>query len=270
MSDYPVFEAPAPGSEAGPERDPEFPPLLTGHEIAEGGDALARAVAGARDSSFGAGDFVWSRSRDTFDTALVLEPDISRERACEIAFVAQVAFAECFGAVSPPEVAMTFGWPTTLRLNGGRIGELRLVVADADDDDGAPMWMVVGLRLVMRHEQYHVDPGKMPDVTTFEEEGCGDIDAVDLVESFARHMLVWIHTWTEDGFRPVHDNYVFRADGYNEETEISHAGRTRKGMLIGLDERGCALLKGEDGKVEALDATAAITSESVFAGGAQT
>ncbi|MCB1482064.1 MAG: biotin/lipoate--protein ligase family protein [Rhodobiaceae bacterium] len=265
MSDYPAYQAPV----SEPARDPEFPPLLTGHEISAEEDALARAVAGARGGSFGAGDFVWSRAHDVFDTALVLEPDIARERAAEIAFVAQVAFADCFGAISPPEVALTFGWPMTVRLNGGRIGELRLVVADADDDDGAPMWMVAGLRLVMRHEHYHVDPGKMPDVTTFEEEGCGDIDTVDLVEAFARHLLVWIHTWSEDGFKPVHDNYVFRADGYNEETTITHAGKAHDGTLIGLDERGAALMKTADGKVEALDPMLAVIREMDIAGGAR-
>lgn len=275
MSDFPVYQPPAAEPEqaepehAGPAREPEFPPLLTGHAVEPGESAFERAVAGARDGSFGAGDVTWSRSRFTFDMAIVLEPDIVRDRAGEMAFVAQVAFAECFGAVSPPEVALTFGWPMTLRLNGARVGDMRLAVSDDDDAGGAPNWMVVALTLIMRHERYEVDPGLMPDVTTFEEEGCGEIETVDLVESFARHLLVWIHSWSEDGFREVHNMYVFRADGYKEETEIAHAGASHTGEFIGLDERGCALLKGADGKVIALDPMRAVLREADLKDGAK-
>ncbi|MCB1473351.1 MAG: biotin/lipoate--protein ligase family protein [Rhodobiaceae bacterium] len=255
-----VSSANKPG--AGPAaRQPEFPPLITGHGVGEGVDAFAHAVAGARDGRYGAGDFVWSRSPVAFAAALVLEPDVPRARTYEMAFVAQVAFAECFGAIAPPEVALTFGWPATLRLNGARIGELQFALSPVDDADGAPDWLVVGLDLVLRHERYHVDPGEMPDVTTFEEEGCGDIEPLELVESFARHLLVWIHTWQDDGFRPVHDNYVFRADGYNEETEIAHAGKSHFGVFLGLDETGAALLRSADGEVVALDAAQAFAGD---------
>lgn len=94
----------------------------------------------------------------------------------------------------------------------------------------------------------------MPDVTTFEEEGCGDIAAAELVESYARHLMAWLHTWREDGFRPIHEHYLFRADGYNEETELGAPGNKIAGTFIGLDEHGGALMKDADGKVHALDA----------------
>ena len=66
-----VSSANKPG--AGPAaRQPEFPPLITGHGVGEGVDAFAHAVAGARDGRYGAGDFVWSRSPVAFAAALVL------------------------------------------------------------------------------------------------------------------------------------------------------------------------------------------------------
>ncbi|MFN0262996.1 biotin/lipoate--protein ligase family protein [Tepidamorphus sp. 3E244] len=269
MSDYPTYAPPSAAEPAAetveqapsPLGEPEFPPLLTGHEIGADEDAFVRATEGARAGRLEAGDFLWKRTRDAFDTAIVLEPDVPRARAAEFAFVAQVAFADSFGAISPPEVALTFGWPNALRLNGGRIGHLRLAISPEDDADGAPLWMVAGLSLVVRHERYDVEPGNMPDITTFEEEGCGDVDTIELISSFARHLLVWIHTWSEDGFAAVHETYLFRADGHKEDTELESGGQSASGTFMGLDENGGALIKRADGSMVALPALPGLLAE---------
>ena len=245
--------------------EPRFPPLISGHALDAGEDVFAAAVAGARARDLEAGDFLWSRDPNVFDVAIVLEPDVARAATAQAAFVAQVAFADCFGALSPPEVALTFGWPMTVNLNGARIGRLRMGLADSDDAGGAPDWIVIGLSLALRHEHYTIDPGLVPDETTFEEEGCGDIGAAQLVESFARHLLTWFHTWEEDGFRTVHDAYVFRAENYREETTIAHDGREVAGTFMGLDDNGAALVRQADGALASLDAMAAMEHESDLA-----
>jgi biotin-(acetyl-CoA carboxylase) ligase len=47
------------------------------------------------------------------------------------------------------------------------------------------------------------EPGRRPDLTSLVQEGCVEITAVRLLESFARHFLAWLHRWQEDGFAPV-------------------------------------------------------------------
>ncbi len=242
--------------------EPRFPPLITGHAVVTGDDVFAGAVAGARAGKLEAGDLLWSLAPDVLDVAVVLEPDVPRAATAQAAFVAQVAFSECFGALSPPEVALTFGWPMTLNLNGARVGGLRMAVADNDDDIGAPHWIVLGLKATLQDEGASPDPGLNPDKTSFVEEGCGDIAATQLVESFAHHLLTWFHTWEEDGFRPVHEAYVFRADHYRKEASFTHGGSQVSGTFIGLDDNGAALLKQADGTVTSLDAMTAAEREA--------
>jgi BirA family transcriptional regulator, biotin operon repressor / biotin---[acetyl-CoA-carboxylase] ligase len=237
--------------------DPVFPPLLTGHAVKAPEQAFASAVRGAARRQLRAGDIVWSRNADRLDCAIVLEPEVPREQAVEMMFVTLVAFGDCFGALSPPEIALTFAWPTTIRVNGGRAGEARIAMAAERGDDGAPRWMVAGVEVDLRAKGERAKaPGLFPDLTTLYDEGCGDITRTQLVESFSRHLLSWIHLWETEGFREVHDSLLYRLDGHREEVVVELGGARHEGRFTGLDEHGNMLLEGPLGIriVEAMDA----------------
>lgn len=223
--------------------EPTFPPLLTGHPVKRPLMPFAHAVAGARAGQLGAGDVVWSRNTSRLDCAIVLEPDVAPERALEMHYLTMVAFGDALGALAPPEVAVTYDWPATLRVNGGIAGGFRTAMAKRRDDISAPDWLVVGVSLAMRGDLSILDPGRDRDHTNLDEEGCAEVDRTSLLDSFCRHFLTWIHTWEEDGFKPVHEAWLFRADGYREEITLAYEGREIKGTFIGLDDHGNLLLK---------------------------
>lgn len=227
--------------------EPTFPPLLTGHPVKSPVMPFAHAVEAARAGRLGAGDVVWSRNTSRLDCAIVLEPDVPPERTLEIHYLTMVAFGDALGATAPPEVAVTYGWPATLRVNGGIAGGFRTAMADTCGETGAPDWLVVSVGLAMRGDFSILDPGRDRDHTNLDEEGCSEVDRTTLLDSFCRHFLTWIHTWEEDGFKPVHENWLFRADGYREEIALTYDGRALKGTFIGLDDHGNLLLKTDAG-----------------------
>lgn len=227
--------------------DPEFPPLLTGHPVKAPERAFEAAIEGVASGRLGAADFVWARDAARLDCALVLEPDADRVRSAEMVFVAMVAFGDSFGAIAPPEVGLTYRWPMTLCVNGARAGRVRAAISAGDDENGHPDWMVVGLSLDIRRSERDQEPGQSPDVTDLVEEGCGEMTRTELLESYSRHLLTWIHTWQTEGFRPVHDLLVFRAEGYRDPVTIEHAGTTREGRFIGLDDHGNLILETQTG-----------------------
>lgn len=236
--------------------DPEFPPLITGVAVKSPDRPLDKAVAAMRRGEAGAGDLYWGRNTARLDCAIMLEPEVDRARCLEMLFVAQVAFAESFGALAPPNSALTFRWPTEIRLNGGRIGQISAAIAMEEDDAGIPAWMVIGLDVDISENAGRPDPGHEPDRTCLVEEGCGDLDRTSLLASFARHLLTWVHSWEEDGFRSVADNFLFRADGYRDAVRIGNGAGAVEGTFIGLDEHGGLLLKTDTG-VTAIDGWAA-------------
>ncbi|MBA5776619.1 hypothetical protein H2509_05710 [Stappia sp. F7233] len=228
--------------------EPSFPPLLTGIAVDAGTDAFAAACEGARRGELGAGDFVWSRAIDRISVALVLEPDVDRRRAREMLFVAMVALADAIGANTPPEFAFTWLWPATLRANGAAVGQMRYQEAPAASDDATPDWLAVGIEIrLFDVTAPEGEPGERPDRTTLAEEGAGDLEAGEMISSLARHWLTWIHRWETDGIRPVHEAWLFRADGYGKEVALPSLHGEAKGIFLGLDEAGNLLLKAEGG-----------------------
>lgn len=226
--------------------DPTFPPLLTGHDVKGKPGPFETACARAQGGEAGAGDVFWARDTARFDWACVLEPEVETARALQMHFTAMVALGDAFGAIAPPEVGFQYRWPGELLVNGGKAGQARLAVGP-EDGEGVPAWLAVGLDLVIRRDNGGQEPGANPDTTALHEEGCGEITRTELVESVSRHFLTWVHTWNDEGFRSVHENWLGRADGWEEDITVAWAGTEHTGKFLTIDDEGNMLLKGDDG-----------------------
>lgn len=248
--------------------DPTFPPLLNGHGVKSPLRPFNHAITGARTREFGAGDVVWSRNTALFDCAIVLEPEVAYERALEMLYLSMVALGDAIGALSPPEIAVTYWWPQTIRVNGAYAGEVR-IAAGPQDGAGVPEWLVLGAEIAMRGDLSDPDPGRHPDRTSLQEEGAGEFNRTDLIESYCRHFLTWLHSWEQDGFRPVHEAWLFRADGYEKDTEIDYRGERLAGHFVSLDDTGNLLLKTQEGMQLLRTALAARELEAEAPGEAQ-
>lgn len=193
--------------------------------------AFNRAVVRAGRGRWGAGDLAWLDTDTRLEMALVMEPEVPRERCGEMVPLLAVAFGDAFGAVAPPEVAVTYRWPDRLLVNGAEAG--RLDIRAAEGGSGPPDWLVVGLSLAVRPDARDADPGHDPSRTTLWDEGCGEITVRELAAATARHATANLHLWDTEGFAPIHRAWTPR-----------HAGEDG---FVGLDERGNALVR-RDGR----------------------
>ena len=238
--------------------DPSFPPLLNGRPVLEPHDPFAAAIAACQGAETEAGDFFWSCSTGEISFAVVLEPEVTRARAQEMLFVLMVACADALGAISPPELAITWNWPAEIYGNGGRLGSVRLAMSETEDAQGAPEWMVVGVSLALKPRD-ESEPGLNPNSTTLWDEGAVEMEAVPALESLSRHFLTWVHRWETDGFGPVHEAWLFRCDGYRKQVE----GGESTGEFVGLDDCGNLLLKTGAG-TKSMGVQAALASDTVM------
>lgn len=216
------------------EAAPTFPPLLSG-EDAGAEDPVDRASALAA-LGCDAGTVVFSLQADRLRAALVFAPEVPLEEAMAMLPLCGVGLQNALGALGPAELAVHLGWDGGIFVNGASCGRLR-VRASAADPAAVPDWLVVGIELPL--VQTEVDPGVRPDVTALYDEGCADLDPVRLLESWARHTLVWINRWSGEGARPLHAEWMGLARGVGEPVEI--AGRS--GTFLGVDERFGLLLR---------------------------
>ncbi|SFD47059.1 biotin/lipoate--protein ligase family protein [Roseivivax sediminis] len=224
--------------------EPSFPPMLDGRAVPEPPfDAAIRAAATGAE----AGLVLYDPSAADLAVSLVLVPEVPIEDSAVMLPLAGVALQNALGALGPAELPVHLGWDGTVYVNGGRCGRVRAAVPETSPG-AAPDWLVLGAELRFRPVG---DGGEAPEETALHAEGCGDLTPMDLTESWARHALLWIHGWEEDGVAPLHREWSGLARGMGEPIEV--AGRT--GTFLGLDERLGLLLKTEAGATEALPLT---------------
>jgi biotin-(acetyl-CoA carboxylase) ligase len=204
----------------------DLPPPYRLISLREVGDAFVHAQKVAAEE--GAGTLVHVGRFDMAEFAVVLEPDEPLRAARRALYAGMNAMADALIAHAPPEKPIVIDWPDALRVDGGLVGGGRLAWPKGADEDGVPDWLVFGgmIRTVSMTEE----AGLHPLETTLDQEGFEEHGASALVESFARHLMVAIDAWEQDGFSAVMKEYLPRLS-------------PEKGARRELDENGDLLVR---------------------------
>jgi biotin-(acetyl-CoA carboxylase) ligase len=184
-----------------------LPPPFTLVRLRESGDAFAHACRIAPES--GAGTLVYVGRFDLAEFAVVLEPAEPLRTARRAFYAGMVALTDALRAYAPPSKPITIGWPDTVRIDGGLVGGGRMGWPLAADEDQPPPWLVFGamIRTVAMSED---EPGIHPLASALDLEGFGEAGAVQVTESFARHLMLALDGWRVDGFDDVAGDYLAR------------------------------------------------------------
>lgn len=218
------------------EAEPTFPPLFTGEAAPKGlapfDKAISAAVIGCDP-----GLLIYARRDDALEAALVLAPERPLSQAISIVFAPAVGLVDSLGALGPPETAVHHVWPGRFRVNGAFCGSLR-AAASTTDPDVEPDWLVIGIDVPLLPLG---EGGENPTNTCLYLEGFADQTVTELLESWSRHTLTWIHRWLSDGIEPLHAAWRERAWGVGEPLDDG------TGTFMGLDEAGGMLVKTPSG-----------------------
>lgn len=183
----------------------DLPPPYTLVRLREGGEAFAHALSIAPES--GAGTLVYVGRFDLAEFAVVLEPTEPLSTARRAFYAGMVALTDSLRACAPPNKPVTIDWPDAIRVDGGLVGGGRLGWPASARDDETPPWLVFGamIRTVTMTE---TEAGLHPLASALQEEGFEDTGAVEVTESFARHLMVAFDRWHTDGFAGLAHQYL--------------------------------------------------------------
>ena len=183
-----------------------LPPGFRQVTLREVGDAFAHARTHAAE--LGAGTLVFVGRFDLSEFAVVLEPDEPLSGARRAFYAGMSALGSSLAAYAPPEKRIEFVWPDAIRVDGGLVGGGQFAWSDGPEDE-PPQWLVFGamIRTVSVAEG---DPGLRPLSAALEEEGFEGLEAGQLAESFARHLMTAVDVWGEEGFGAVAKGYLSR------------------------------------------------------------
>jgi biotin-(acetyl-CoA carboxylase) ligase len=185
----------------------DLPPPFRLVTLREVGDAFAHAISVAAEA--GAGTLVHVGRFDLAEFAVVLEPEEPLQTARRALYAGLAALADALAVHAPPEKPISFDWPDAVRVDGGLVGGVRLAWPQAADEGAPPDWLVLGamIRTVSLGDE---EAGVRPLSSALEEEGFDDLGSGALVESFARHLMVAIDAWQEQGFGEIAKSYLAR------------------------------------------------------------
>jgi hypothetical protein len=198
---------PALAATRGPVAPLDLPPVYSAVRLRERGDAFAHACGVAGES--GAGTLVHVGRFDRIEFAVVLEPDEPLSRARRAFFAGMAAVADALASFAPPERSLAFAWPDAILVDGAAVGGGRLGWPLDCPEDAVPDWLVFGATLVSARVGIG-EPGYHAGSTSLEEEGFGSTS--DVIASFARHLMVHVDAWGEQGFDPVAEAYLARLE----------------------------------------------------------
>ena len=173
--------------------------------LRESGDAFTHAIEIAAAS--GAGTLVYVGRFDLAEFAVVLEPNEALRTARRAFHAAMVALTDALRAYAPPNKEVAIDWPDAIRIDGGLVGGGRLGWPASAKEDEPPPWLVFGamIRTVAMTDE---EAGVRLLGSALEQEGFGEAGAVQVTESFARHLMLAIDAWQVDGFGAVARQYL--------------------------------------------------------------
>ena len=212
----------------------DLPPPFRLVALREVGDAFAYACANAAE--FGAGTLVLVGRFDLAEFAVVLEPEEPLASARRAFYAGMVALGNALAASAPPQKAIAIEWPDAVYVDRGLVGGGRLGWPDRADEQVAPDWLVFGAA-IRNVSMSGEDSGLYPLVTALQEEGFGDFNSEHLVAGFARHLMVAIDRWQEDGFVTIAKEYISKLE---PESGVRHD----------IDENGNFYIRGVGKPIE--------------------
>jgi BirA family biotin operon repressor/biotin-[acetyl-CoA-carboxylase] ligase len=220
--------------------NPDLPPMFDLHPLP--GVAQVRAEARRFAQSGGAaGTFIWAPDAAQFHACLILAPEEPPRTAALSLYLGMLALGDAVGTLIPPGIDLTFLWPNQLNLNAARVGAVELDLPPNANAMGgeAPEWLLLSFALAINAAGADLDLH----TTTLEDEGCPHIESAALLETLARHALVWSNRWRDDGFPPVRAAWAARVAAETELVPLE----TGTGRFLELDEMGDLVVETEAG-----------------------
>jgi biotin-(acetyl-CoA carboxylase) ligase len=130
-----------------------------------------------------------------------------------------VALTDALRTYAPPNKEIAIDWPDAIRVDGGLVGGGRLGWPASAKEDELPHWLVFGamIRTVAMIDE---EAGVHSLASALDQEGFGEAGAVQVTESFARHLMRALDAWKTDGFDDIAREFLSRVSRGRQTTHV--------------------------------------------------
>jgi len=181
----------------------------------------------------------WSSPRGNLYASLILRPACPPGRGAQLGFTAALAIGDALNELVPSPDDLACKWPNDVLLRGRKIAGVLVESEMGAGENLAFLVIGVGVNLV----------SAPPDVefpaTCLVGEGYPSPPPELALSAFARHFAAWSLRWREEGFAPVRDAWLARADALGKPIRVRLETATLHGKFVDLDQQGTLMLETE-------------------------
>lgn len=216
-------------------------------------EATRRAVAGADEGTLvfaaeqtdarTAKGKPWDSPRGNLHCAVVLRPDFSVSIADQLNFVCAISAGAAIAELVTAMTGLRFRWPNQITINDLSAGRVEIAAPANVNATEPPKYLICALMLNVEHHPPNPEPERF---NSIHASGAHEVSCVELLEGFARHFLRWINRWAEDGFEPIRQSWMQRADGLDGAVQFTTPTRPYCGTASGIADNGALVLSVND------------------------
>lgn len=190
----------------------------------------------------------WESPEGNLFLSILLRPSVIPAEAAKLSFLAAVALGETLDLVSPALAGrIACKWPNDVLVDGAKISGVLL--ESRTRPEGALDWVIVGIGVNLAHRPLN---------TLYPATALADHDVTTAPAQFAEWLLArfgyWYERWKIEGFAPVREAWLKRAQGLGQPIVVRLPAGELHGRFAALDESGALLLDLPDGRRQAITA----------------
>lgn len=204
-------------------------------------------VAGEQLSGRGRRGRPWHSPPGNLYTSALLRPDMPPQQAGLFSFVTAVALAQAIDECAPAAAArLTCKWPNDLRIGGAKLSGI-LLESGARPDGGLDH-LIIGTGVNVRFVPEGAD-ANYP-ATCLADHGQDDPELVGT--AYLRHLGIWCDRFATQGFAPVRQAWLDRAEGLGQPIVVRLGREELAGRFLEFGQDGALLLEQADGRVRTI------------------
>jgi BirA family transcriptional regulator, biotin operon repressor / biotin---[acetyl-CoA-carboxylase] ligase len=176
-------------------------------------------------------------------TSILLKPPIEPAVAPQLTLLAGVAVADLLSTYCPGAVRLK--WPNDVQIDGKKVcGILTEMRTSGHGID----YIVVGIGINVNIRRTDFDEAFRDLATSLREETGRVLSRLDLAAGLYEHFEACYARYLAEGFGPLKECWLEYARIFGEQIEVIFRDELQAGEVVGLEDSGALLLRGNDGK----------------------
>ncbi len=169
--------------------------------------------------------------------SMLLRPERAPGRAAQLGFAAALAVGEAAAPLLPPAADLAYKWPNDVLIDGRKTCGILLESQAAAS--GTLDWLIVGIGVNL----VSFPPGPETPATSLTAAGAAPVSPETMLARVAGRFLFWYERWLGEGFAPLRQAWLARAQGLGQPIRVRLGDSESEGRFAGLDEEGALLLE---------------------------